>query len=217
MSSGRTAQLRMAVVMALCAAALTSCAGGALGQGRSPGYIVIDALTAASGADPTKFGGTLDSDVLTMVKQQVNGQQVSVPTVFGDLGQVAMHLNLKDVGSAASPTAPTANNEITINQYHVSYARSDGLNTPGVDVPYAFDGAITATISGSQAVTFSFDIVRVQAKEEAPLAALRNGGGAHAISTIATVTFYGQDQTGHQVSVSGTISVNFGDWADPSR
>ena len=35
------------------------------------------------------------------------------------------------------------------------------------------------------------------------------------ISTLADVTFYGQDQTGRAVSVTGTIGVNFADWADP--
>jgi hypothetical protein len=36
------------------------------------------------------------------------------------------------------------------------------------------------------------------------------------ISTIADVTFYGKDETGTDVSVTGSISVNFADWADPS-
>jgi hypothetical protein len=40
-------------------------------------------------------------------------------------------------------------------------------------------------------------------------------GGAFAISTIADVTFYGTDQTGNDVSVTGSISVNFADWGDP--
>jgi len=36
------------------------------------------------------------------------------------------------------------------------------------------------------------------------------------ISTIAHVTFYGKDQNGNEVSVTGSISVNFADWGDPS-
>jgi hypothetical protein len=37
------------------------------------------------------------------------------------------------------------------------------------------------------------------------------------ISTIARVTFYGRDQTGREVTVTGPqISVNFGNFADPS-
>jgi hypothetical protein len=58
-------------------------------------------------------------------------------------------------------------------------------------------------------------MVRAQAKLEPPLRNLRAGGGAGLISTIADVTFYGKDQTGTDVSVTGSISVNFADWADP--
>jgi hypothetical protein len=215
MTSGRTAQLKKAILAGLCATALSSCAGGVLQQGRSPAYVVIDSLAAASGAEPGTFGSVLASDVVTNVKQTVDGKEVRVPTVFEDPGQVTAHLNLKNVGTIDSPTAPTSNNAITIDRYHVSFARSDGRNTPGVDVPFAFDGAVTATLSDSTGVAFGFTLVRAQAKQEAPLMALRNGGGSNLISTIATVTFYGHDQTGHDVSVSGNISVNFADWGDP--
>ena len=59
-------------------------------------------------------------------------------------------------------------------------------------------------------------LVRVQSKLEPPLITLRGvRGGGLVISTLADVTFYGRDQTGTEVSVKGTISVNFADWADP--
>ena len=60
-----------------------------------------------------------------------------------------------------------------------------------------------------------FALVRAQAKVEAPLKSLAGGGGAALISTIADVTFYGKDQTGNDVAVTGSISVNFADWGDP--
>ena len=53
------------------------------------------------------------------------------------------------------------------------YVRSDGRNQQGVDVPYDFDGALTFTAPASGA-TGDFTLVRVQAKLEAPLMALRN-------------------------------------------
>ena len=85
----------------------------------------------------------------------------------------------------------------------------------GVDVPYAFDGAITATVTNTP-VQVTFTLVRIQAKEEAPLHALAGAGGAIAISTIADVTFYGRDQAGNDVSVTGSIGITFADWGDPS-
>ena len=105
---------------------------------------------------------------------------------------------------------------MTVTRYHVSFRRSDGRNTQGVDVPYAFDGGATATITAGGTQPLRFVLVRAQAKTESPLAALRGGGGSIFISTLADVTFYGQDQNGNQIAVTGTISVNFADWADPT-
>ena len=53
------------------------------------------------------------------------------------------------------------------------------------------------------------------AKQESPLRALAFNF-APIIYTIAEVTFYGHDQTGREVSVSGQILVAFGDFADPA-
>ena len=119
----------------------------------------------------------------------------------------------KDPGSSTNLNTPTPNNYVTVTQYHVEYVRSDGRNVQGVDVPYAFDGAVTATVQSS--ATVGFTLVRIQAKQEAPLQALAGGGGAQAISTVARVTFYGHDQTGRAVSVTGQMSVDFADYADP--
>ena len=96
----------------------------------------------------------------------------------------------------------------------LEYRRSDGRNTPGVDVPYGFDGGATFTVQGDAPTTFAFDVVRNQAKLEPPLKTLVGAGGSVFVSTIAEITFYGRDQAGNEVQVSGTLQVNFGDWAD---
>jgi hypothetical protein len=183
-------------------------------QGTGSSYLIINSLEAASGAKPTEFSAILDSDVVTIVSSQSGTATVQTPTIYDDPGQVTLKLGLKDPGSADTPTSPTTANFITVTRYHVDYVRADGRNVQGVDVPYSFDGGITGTVGGSN-TTLGFILVRVQAKDEAPLRALANTGGAGAISTIARVTFYGTDQTGHAVSVTGNISVNFADWGDP--
>ena len=76
--------------------------------------------------------------------------------------------------------------------------------------------AASSLRSAGEAVTVPFNLVRVQAKLEAPLKGLTGLGAAVVISTLADVTFYGRDQTGREVSVTGTIGVNFADWADPT-
>jgi hypothetical protein len=196
--------------MVLAIAGAVSC-GQLNSTGRSPSYLVVDAVLASSGASPGTFGGTLESDVVTNVSTTVGGQDVLQPTVYEDTGQVKLRMALKDV----SISGPTSANGITVTRYHVDFKRSDGRNTQGVDVPYGFDGAATGTI-GADGGLLTFVLVRAQAKLEAPLRALRGGGGAIVISTIAEITFYGQDQNGNSVSVTGSISVNFADWGDPS-
>ena len=206
--------LRLALAFASLGAA--SCASDVTRTGRSPAFLIVDSMSAASGAIPGTFGSQLNSDVVTLVKETVNGQEVRVPTVFNDLGRAAIRLALKDPGTVSQPTSPSTLNEITITRYRVAFRRADGRNTAGVDIPYGFDGAVTGTVGGDSAVTLSFDIVRHQMKREPPLANLAAENGAIIISTIAEITFYGRDQAGNDVTVTGLISVNFGDFSNPT-
>jgi hypothetical protein len=211
---GRRRSLTALAVAALGLLPLAASCTSAQTAGKSSSYLIIESLTAAPGATPSQQAGVLSSDVLTFVKKTVNGQETLVPTVFGDGAEARFRLGMKDPGTAQSPNNPTSSNFITVTRYHVVFIRSDGRNTQGVDVPFAFDGAATGTVTDAGGGV-GFTIVRNQAKEEAPLQALIGGGGARFISTIAEVTFYGTDQAGREVSVVGRISVNFADWGDP--
>ncbi len=193
---------RAALAGALVCATLTSSCGDQTRQGQASSYLILTSLQGASGAQPGSAGSTVASDVVTVV----NGS----PTIFSDPGTASFQLALKDPGSSTSPNAPTPNNFITITRYHVQYIRSDGRNVEGVDVPFAFDGGVTTTVSDTASV--GFVLVRNQAKSEAPLKALAVNGLV--ISTIARVTFYGHDQTGREVSVTGNIDVSFANFGD---
>jgi hypothetical protein len=180
---------------------------------RSPVQLTLLSLRAASGVTPEEFGSTLHSDVITFVEQTVGGETESVPTIFGDNGAAEFAIVLKDPGSdPTNPAAPSPLNSVTITRYRVVYRRTDGRNTPGVDVPFPFDSAVTVTVTldGGSA---GFQLVRTAAKQEAPLRRLANNPDF--ISTIADVTFYGRDQAGNDVSVTGSIGIDFGDFGDP--
>jgi hypothetical protein len=179
-------------------AGASAACGDFIRQDRSAVTLVIDRLEAASGQSTT-FGGSLQSDVLT------NGGIIS------DSGRVTMRLIPKDVGTTPSPT-----NGVTIDRYRVTFRRADGRNTPGVDVPHPFDSAVTFTVPTSGIVTHSFELIRHVAKLEAPLGALAQSIGL-IVSTIADVTFYGHDQAGNEVSVTGSIGIQFGNFADPQN
>jgi hypothetical protein len=197
---------RSATALILAASALSSMScGDVVSQGTGGSFLIVSTMEAAPGAEPTEFGNTLLSDVITVVDDS--------PTFFNDVGRVTFRLGLKDPGAVNSPTSPSQNDAITINRYHVRFIRADGRNTPGVDVPYGFDGAFTLTVTGGDA-SAGFTLVRNVAKMESPLAALRFNGVV--ISTIAEVTFYGADQTGHEVSATARISIDFANFGDPS-
>jgi hypothetical protein len=204
------------VALAAAAALWTSACGDVARAGRSPAYLIIAALEGASGAEPDEFGTTVFSDVVTLVEQDVNGEKVKVATIFPDIGRVTFRLGLKDPGPTTAPTVPSPLNDITVTRYRVVYRRADGRNTQGVDVPYAHDGGMTVTIRGGTSTQGFFDLVRIAAKREPPLANMRNVGGAQNIGTVAEITFWGADQAGNEVSVSGLMSVTFADFGDPS-
>jgi hypothetical protein len=195
---------RLLIIVAIGAVA-PSC-GDVVRQGNSSVFLTIDRLTAAQGNKPGASTGTLTSDVITNVTSPAPCTTSSpCPTTFNDIGTVALSLTPKDVSFR-----PTTNNQVTLNRYHVAYRRADGRNTPGIDVPYGFDGSVTATILNP--ATVSFEIVRHVAKEEAPLVQLINNPAI--ISTIADITFYGTDQVGNAISVTGSMLIDFGNFGD---
>ena len=196
-------------------ATMAGCASDFTRDAKSPVRLVITSLQGASGATPNEMSTVTHSDVLTLVT--TGGVCTTVnpcPTTFGDPGSVELRLQLRDVGNVVSPSSPSQLNAVTISRYHVEYRRSDGRNTQGVDVPFAFDGAATFTVPSDGSVSAGFTLVRNVAKGEAPLSALVNGETL--ITTIAYVTFYGRDLAGNDVSVMGTIEVTFGNFGDPA-
>lgn len=208
---------RIAGALALGAVVVASAGCGELARtGRSSTFLILDSLSAASGATPGTFSNTLNSDVQTIVEQSIGGATVRVPTIFNDFGRAELRIEIKN---PASVTGPSTLSQITINRYRVEFQRADGRNQPGVDVPFGFDGALTATV-GTAGTIVNFQLVSHAMKLEQPLRSLirpdgLGPGGQIFIHTIATITFYGRDQAGNDVSVSGMMSVNFGDFADP--
>jgi hypothetical protein len=188
--------------------------GSAVRDGRAPVYLVIDQMQGIRGAATSGTpASTLVSDVITNVTVPPPCSAIApCATIFGDNGSVTLRAPLKDVVTQTTPAGPTTNNEVTVTSYHVEYTRADGAKREGVDVPYAFDGAATGTIQSGGTLTLGFALVRVTAKQEAPLVQLRNN--PLFITMIAKVTFYGKDRVGHDVAVTGQIQIDFGNFGD---
>ena len=71
-------------ILTLAAAVAAASCGDVARTGRSPVQIVIVNMIAASGSDPTKFTGVLQSDVLTK------------GSVFNDIGSADLQIQLKE-------------------------------------------------------------------------------------------------------------------------
>jgi hypothetical protein len=186
-------RIRRAVALravALTAVLLVPSCGQAVRTGQGSSYLILTTLADATGSN------VVLSDVLNV------DPTTGVKSVKNDPGTATFLLAMKDPTSGLTPSDV---NSITLTQYHVQYVRSDGHNVEGVDVPYAFDGAVTVTVSGTSSVGFM--LVRDQAKLEAPLAAMASGN--QVMTAIAHITFYGHDQAGRDASVTGDIEITF--------
>jgi hypothetical protein len=198
-------------------AAITASCGDVARTGRAPVYLVIDSISASTGGGSGGGSGSsfLQSDVIRLLTSPDPCSAASpCPTNYSDNGIATFHISLKDIGTTVNPSGPSSNNQVTINRYHVSYRRADGRNTPGVDVPYGFDGAGTVTVPIQGTASLGFELVRHAAKGESPLVQLINNPTI--ITTIAEVTFYGQDLVGNAIQASANIQVDFGNFADSS-
>jgi len=196
------------VIGAACVIVSASCGSEMLRTGRSPVFMVVTSLQGSSGNGGTPSAFLL-SDVQVLVEETTGGVTRKVPTFFNDNVTATIAIEAKNQTAQTSPL-----NSVTVTRYRVAFRRSDGRNTPGIDVPYGFDGAVTATISPGSTGTVAFDLIRHQAKLEPPLRNLVGLGGLGFISTIAEITFYGRDQNGNELVATGSMDVQFGDFAD---
>ena len=197
-------------VFAALSVAAASC-GDVSTTSRAPVYLVIESVSGIpGGATVGKPAATLLSDVQSLdTKPDPCSASSPCATVYNDNGEATFHLSEKDITSLSGPTS---NNQVTLNRYHVAYRRADGRNIPGVDVPYPFDGAVTVTVPPTSNATVGFELVRHAAKLESPLVQLINNRTF--ITTLAEVTFYGQDVVGNEIQAVGSIQVDFGNFAD---
>lgn len=187
------------VSLAAVVTATASC-GDVIRSSKSPVMLTVNSLATSS--------GSVISDVIRNVTSPAPCTVASpCPTTFNDMATASLGVIMKNV-----TVSPTTNNGVTVTRYRVEYHRADGRNQPGVDVPFPFDGAVTATIAAGSTGTVGFELVRHTAKGESPLVQLITN--PNVISTITTVTFFGTDQVGNDVSASGTLQIDFGNFGD---
>ncbi len=158
-------------------------------------------------------GTDMDDNEANYVQSDVLFEDIEAgtSTIYADIATAALSSRALD----PSPVAGTSQYmDVTITRYVVSYARSDGNNTQGVDVPYSFEGYLSETIPIGTTKEFSFVIVREVAKMEQPLVRLREGRDKGVLEVTAKVEFFGHDMAERSVKATGYISIFFANYAN---
>ena len=103
---------------------------------------------------------------------------------------------------------------IYVTRYVVSYIRSDGRNTPGVDVPHSFEGSMHVWLQIGQEEEVSFIIVREVAKMEPPLLDLHDAREEGVLQVTAQIDFYGHDTVNNQVKATSNLAIYFANYME---
>lgn len=132
-------------------------------------------------------------------------------TIIADVATVTLSAQLVNPGSV---TGPSEYNAVKVERYVVSYMRSDGKSTEGVDVPYSFEGYLSVQVDVNDVVDIPFIIVREVAKAEPPLVNLSQGRDVGVLQVQAKVEFFGQDLTNRKVKATGYLTIFFANYAN---
>ena len=105
--------------------------------------------------------------------------------------------------------------DMVIERYEVTYLRSDGRNTQGVDVPYSITGNVALEIQAESDAKLQLEVVRRQAKVEPPLSTLVGGGGPLIVTMFADITLHARMTTGEVTNTAtARLQIDFSDFAD---
>ena len=180
---------------------LTSC-NKVENHSRSASMLILDNLVGKDAAGTE--ANYCQSDVL-------KANDAGGGTVVADIGAATFRVQSLDPAPimGASPYY-----DVMLERYTVSYARTDGKNNPGVDVPYPFEGSMSAVVPLGATATVSFVLVREAAKLESPLIRLVDLGAEVVLTATAKIDFYGHDLANNQVKATGYLTVYFANYAE---
>jgi hypothetical protein len=157
---------------------------------------------------------------LDLEQNEVNYLQSDVISYSADSGQYYVTGDAAKATLTAKLLDPNTEleasnyNSIQLTRYTVQYIRSDGKSVEGVDVPYSFEGAISANIEIDASVEASFVVVRAVAKQESPLVDLIEARDEGVLEVVAKIDFYGHDMTNNKVKATGYLTIFFANYID---
>ncbi len=187
----------------------------------SPLLAILVMLLAHAGCSKGYVTGS-EGDVIFRIVDINGGELLESDVLFFDGSETTILPDIVDVVVANRPKNPLTDvphvaMAIFIERYEVSYTRSDGHNTPGVDVPFGFSGRLTTAVdvaaSGNN-VTIPLTVVRQQQKDEPPLRNMRGRGGQDIFTVTAQITLHGRTTAGQAVTSTGFLTISFADFGN---
>jgi hypothetical protein len=172
--------------------------------GCAPSYVTSNDATVNLIIASINGGSPLDSNVRM-------GEGATPPLSFVCEDAVPVEVAVRNKNpNAPVPSVPSA---VLLQSYQVSYSRTDGRGTQGVDVPYTITGNLSAAVDVADSGTSEIfvEVVRHQAKRDPPL---NNIFQTTILTVNAELTLYGQTVSGQKVSASGRFQINFADFLD---
>jgi hypothetical protein len=184
--------------------------------------VIISAILLLSACNPVENKSKSPSLLIVenLLGKDIDGKAVNYlqsdvlkydATITADVATATLRAETLD---PAPMLGTSLYSDILVTRYTVSYSRTDGRNVPGVDVPYPFEGSLSALVKVGTTTTFSFVIVREVAKLEPPLIGLVDGGAEGVLQTTAKIDFYGHDMTNNNVTATGYLAVYFANYVD---
>ena len=187
--------------------------------------VIVPALFLLFSCNPIEDESRSDSILLIVQitgtdveENEVNFLQSDVVVVNPDTGAATVAADAATVSFTAQPLDPepllgtSHHNDLFVTHYVVSYFRSDGKNQEGIDIPYSFDGSLSARVQIDTQTDVSFVIVRAVSKLEPPLINLAKGRGEGELKATARIDFYGHDTLGKTVKATGYLTIFFADY-----
>jgi hypothetical protein len=156
-------------------------------------------------------GTTLKGDAADYLQSDVliEDPDTGAQTITADSAIVNVTATLLE----PTPSLPTSvYNDIQLERYVVTFSQPNGNKVEGRDVPYSFEGRLSALVKVGTDLDVSFIIVREVAKIEPPLIDLRDYYDV--LQVTAKIDFYGKDMAGKSVKGTGYLTIFFANYAN---
>ncbi len=156
-------------------------------------------------------GTTLKGDAADYLQSDVliEDPDTGAQTITADSAIVNVTATLLE----PTPSLPTSvYNDIQLERYVVTFSQPNGNKVEGRDVPYSFEGRLSALVKVGTDLDVSFIIVREVAKIEPPLIDLRDYYDV--LQVTAKIDFYGKDMAGKSVKATGYLTIFFANYAN---